>query len=159
MGGCVLASHSGERKNLAKTLAKWIPVPKFDGFLVEMMNWNTLRAALAMAAPPADPNKMANPKAETLKLVGMMVVMGFVMYFIMIRPQRQRQKQLETLLKSIKSGDKVLTASGIVGVVLSVKEKTVTLRSAETKLEVLKSAVSEITERGGESGSSETAKN
>jgi preprotein translocase subunit YajC len=47
----------------------------------------------------------------------------------------------------------VLTASGIVGVVISVKEKTVTLRSGETKLEVLKSTVSEITEKSGDSSS------
>ncbi len=101
--------------------------------------------------PPPDPSKQANPKAQNLQLIGMMVVMGFVMYFIMIRPQRQRQKQLDALLKSIRPGDKVLTSSGIVGVVLSVKEKTVTLRSADTKLEVVKSAVSEVTEKSGES--------
>jgi preprotein translocase subunit YajC len=122
------------------------------------MNWNTFCVWLAMAPPPSDPSKQANPKAETLKLVGMMVIMGFVMYFIMIRPQRQRQKQLEALLKSVRPGDKVLTSSGIVGVVLSVKEKTVTLRSGETKLEVLKSAVSEVTEKGGESAA-ESEKN
>ena len=91
-----------------------------------------------------------------LKMVGMIAIMGFVMYFIVFRPQRQRQKHLETLLKSVKAGDKVLTNSGIVGVVISVKEKTITLRSAETKLEVLKSAVSEITEKSGESSSSES---
>jgi preprotein translocase subunit YajC len=122
------------------------------------MNWNTFGALLAMA-PPAQPGTQPNPKAETLKLVGMMAVMGFVMYFIMIRPQRQRQKQLESLLKSVKPGDKVLTASGIVGVVLSVKEKTVTLRSADTKLEVLKSTVSEVTEKGAESAAAESTKN
>jgi preprotein translocase subunit YajC len=154
-----VASHSGVRKNLAKTLAKSVCVPKFSGSFAEMMNWNTFCALLAMGPQPTDPSKMANPKAETLKLVGMMVMMGFVMYFIMIRPQRQRQKQLETLLKSIKAGDKVLTASGIVGVVLSVKDKTVTLRSADTKLEVLKSAVSEVTEKGGESTSADSSKN
>jgi preprotein translocase subunit YajC len=122
------------------------------------MNWNTFCALLAMA-PPAQPGTQPNPKAETIKLVGMMAVMGFVMYFIMIRPQRQRQKHLESLLKSVKPGDKVLTASGIVGVVLSVKEKTVTLRSADTKLEVLKSTISEVTEKGGESTAAESTKN
>jgi preprotein translocase subunit YajC len=74
----------------------------------------------------------------------------------MIRPQRQRQKQLDALLKSVKPGDKILTSSGIVGVVLSVKERTVTIRSADTKLEVLKSAVSEVTEKAGESAAEPT---
>jgi preprotein translocase subunit YajC len=123
------------------------------------MNWNTFCALLAMGPQPTAPGTQPNPKAEMLKLVGMMVVMGFVMYFIMIRPQRQRQKQLEALLKGLRAGDKVLTSSGIVGVILSVKEKTVTLRTADTKMEVLKSAVSEVTERGGESSSSDSTKN
>jgi preprotein translocase subunit YajC len=122
------------------------------------MNWNTLSALLAMGPQPTSPGTQPNPKAETMKLVAMMLVMGFVMYFIMIRPQRQRQKHLEALLKSVKPGDKVLTSSGIVGVVLTVREKTLTLRSADTKLEVLKSAVSEITEKAGEAAS-ETSKN
>lgn len=119
------------------------------------MNWNTLLALLAMAPPP-QPGTQPNPKAEMLKMVGMIVIMGFVMYFILIRPQRQRQKQLEALVRSIRPGDKVITASGVVGVVLTVKEKTVTLRSADTKLEVLKSAVTEVTEKSGESASSES---
>ena len=116
------------------------------------MNLNTYFALLAMGPAP-QPGQQEDPKAAMLKMVGMMVVMGLVMYFIMIRPQRVRQKQLEALLKSVKPGDKILTASGIVGVVISVKDKTVTLRSGETKLEVLKSAVSEITEKASDSTS------
>jgi preprotein translocase subunit YajC len=90
-----------------------------------------------------------NPQGEMVKIVGMVVIMGFMMYFIMIRPQRQRQKQLDALMKSIKAGDRILTSSGIVGTIIGVKEKTVSIRSADSKLEVLKSTISEITERAG----------
>ena len=113
---------------------------------------------MAMGAQPA-PGTQANPTGEMVKLVGMMAVMGFVMYYVMIRPQRQRQKQLNEMLSSMKPGDKVLTSGGIVAVILTVKEKTLTVRSADTKLEVLKSSVAEITERGGESSSPDTSKN
>ena len=123
------------------------------------MNWNTLWVWLAMAPGPTPPGTVRNEKAELAKMIGLMAVMGFVMYFIMIRPQRQRQKQLQTLLSSIKAGDKVVTSSGIVGVVITVKEKTISLRSADTKMEVLKSAVTEITEKSGESAGSESSKN
>ena len=58
-----------------------------------------------------------------------------------------RAKQQDSLLKNLKSNDRVVTSSGIVGIVISVKEKSVTLRSADSKLEVLKSAVTEITEK------------
>ena len=50
-------------------------------------------------------------------------------------------------MKSIKAGDKVTTSSGIIGIVVTVKDRSVSIRSADTKLEVLKSAISEITER------------
>jgi len=90
-----------------------------------------------------------------LQQVGLLVFMGVVFYFLLIRPQRVRAKQQDSLLKNLKSNDRVVTSSGIVGIVISVKEKSVTLRSADSKLEVLKSAVTEITEKsGGESSSS-----
>jgi preprotein translocase subunit YajC len=70
-----------------------------------------------------------------------------VMYFVMIRPQQKKAKEHEALLKALKVGDKVVTSGGILAVVVSVKDKSVSVRSADTKLEVLKSAVTEITER------------
>ena len=84
----------------------------------------------------------------------MFVLMGVIFYFLLIRPQRTRAKQQEELLKALKSGDKIVTASGIIGVVISVKDKTVSIRSSDAKLEILKSAVSEITERAGDTQSS-----
>ena len=55
------------------------------------------------------------------------------------------------MLKALRAGDKIVTTSGIIGVVLSIKDRSVSLRSADTKLEILKSAVAEVTERSGES--------
>ena len=89
-----------------------------------------------------------------LQQVGLLVFMGVVFYFLLIRPQRVRAKQQDSLLKNLKSNDRVVTSSGIVGIVISVKEKSVTLRSADSKLEVLKSAVTEITEKSGAESSS-----
>jgi preprotein translocase subunit YajC len=83
------------------------------------------------------------------------ILMFVVLYFIMIRPQSKKAKEHAALLKSVKSGDKVVTNGGVVGTVVTVKDKTVSIRSADTKLEVLKSAVTEITERSGEAAASE----
>jgi preprotein translocase subunit YajC len=113
-----------------------------------------INAVLAMGAPP--PGTAQDPRAATLNMIMMFAVMGVVFYFLLIRPQRLRSKQQEALLKSLKSNDRVVTSSGIVGIVISVKDKSVTIRSADAKLEVLKSAVTEITEKGGESTSSNT---
>ena len=77
-----------------------------------------------------------------------MILLVVVFYFILIRPQQQRAKQQARLIASLKSGDKVVTSSGIIGVVTSVKDRTVSLRSADAKMEVTKSSVTEILEGG-----------
>lgn len=109
----------------------------------------TIHELLALSAPP--PGTQANSQGEMVKMLGMFAIMGLIFYFLLIRPQRQRQKQLDSLLKALKTGDKILTSSGIIGVVIGVKDKSVSIRSADTKLEILKSAVSEVTERAGAS--------
>lgn len=77
-----------------------------------------------------------------------MILMVVVFYFILIRPQQKKAKELAEQIKSLKKGDKVLTNGGIIGVVISVREKSATIRSDESKFEILKSSVAEITERG-----------
>jgi preprotein translocase subunit YajC len=92
----------------------------------------------------------------TIKFIGTMAIFMVVMWFLLIAPQRKKTKELEATIKSLKAGDRIITASGIVGVVLSVKEKTMSIRSADTKLEILKTAVAEVTDRGGEAGESKS---
>ncbi len=82
-----------------------------------------------------------------------MVLVVVVFYFLLIRPQQKKAKQQAELLKSIKSGDKVATSSGIIGIVISVKDNTVSLRSADSKLEVTKVSVIEIIPTAGSSAS------
>jgi preprotein translocase subunit YajC len=77
-----------------------------------------------------------------------MVLLVIVFYFILIRPQQKRAKQQAKLIAGLKSGDKVVTSGGIIGVVTSVKDRTVSLRSADAKMEVTKSSVTEILEGG-----------
>jgi preprotein translocase subunit YajC len=73
-----------------------------------------------------------------------------LMVVFMMFSQNKKAKQHAALLATIKSGDKVLTTSGIIGTVVSVreKEKIVTIRSADAKLELTLSSVADITERG-----------
>jgi preprotein translocase subunit YajC len=101
---------------------------------------------LAMGTP-TQPGTQPNPTGQMLQLVGTLAFFVFVMYFLMIRPQQKKAREQADLLKALKPGDKVVTSGGIIGVIVAVKERSVSLRSADTKLEVLKSAVSEITEK------------
>jgi preprotein translocase subunit YajC len=104
-------------------------------------------AAAPAGAPGAQPSPAQQLFGSPVILIVLMVVM---MYFMMIRPQSQQRKRLAHLLETLKSGDKVVTTSGIVGVVVTVKDKTVSLRSADAKMEMTKSSVVEILERGGD---------
>jgi preprotein translocase subunit YajC len=69
------------------------------------------------------------------------------MYFVMIRPQQKRQKQWQQMLGSIKTGDKVTTAGGIRGIILSIKDDAIIIRVApdNLKIEVAKSAIASVT--------------
>jgi preprotein translocase subunit YajC len=96
-------------------------------------------------APPA--GTKPNPTGEMLKMLGFLGFFMVLMYLLMIRPQQRKARDHAALLKTLKPGDKVLTSGGVLGVVVSVKEKTVSIRSADTKLEVVKSAITEVTER------------
>jgi preprotein translocase subunit YajC len=78
----------------------------------------------------------------------MLVLFGVVFYFILIRPQSQQRKKQAALLNALKAGDKVITSSGIVGTVVTVKDNTVSLRSADAKMEVTKASVTQILEGG-----------
>ena len=104
-------------------------------------------AAAPAGAPGAQPTLAQQLLGSPIILIVLMIVM---MYFIMIRPQSQQRKRLAQLIETLKSGDKVVTTSGIVGVVVTVKDKTISLRSADAKMEVTKSSVVEILERGGD---------
>ncbi len=70
-----------------------------------------------------------------------------LMYFVMIRPQQKRQKQWQEMLSKIKTGDRVTTAGGIRGIIVSIKEDSMIIRVApdNIKMEVAKSAIASVT--------------
>ena len=76
-----------------------------------------------------------------------------VFYFLLIRPQQRRQKQLQETIASLKSGDKVITNGGVIGVITMVKETTFLIRSADkTILEVARTAIADIDREGKQAG-------
>ena len=70
-----------------------------------------------------------------------------LMYFVMIRPQQKRQKQWQQMLGSIKAGDKVTTAGGIRGTIMSIKDDSIIMKVAPDgiKMEVAKTAIASVT--------------
>lgn len=93
----------------------------------------------------------AQPAAPTAPagsgLIGLLpIVLIFVIgYYVMIRPQMRRQKDQQRLISALKTGDDVITASGIHGRITNVKETTVIVKVADNvKLEMEKSAVTNV---------------
>lgn len=67
------------------------------------------------------------------------------MWFLMIAPQRKKQKAHETMLKELGTGDEVVTTGGLLGTIVAVKEDRFVVRVADnTKVEVAKSFVSTV---------------
>jgi preprotein translocase subunit YajC len=116
------------------------------------MNLHGLKFLPADLAPT--PQTVPDPRAQMLNTILLFGGIGLMMWLMLFRPQQKRARELETMLKNLRAGDKIVTNSGIVAVVLSLKDKTISIRSSETKLEILKSAVAEVTERSGEASSS-----
>ncbi len=108
------------------------------------MVFNVYGLAWAMAggAPGGAP-----PAGGFALLLPWVLIFG-IFYLLVFRPQRQKQKQLERQIRDLKKEDSVVTNGGIIGDVVGLKEKSVMLRVAgNTKIEVLRSAISNVTRK------------
>jgi preprotein translocase subunit YajC len=108
-----------------------------------------LNAALAFAdtaaAPAATAATTTAAQPSTLGMVLPFVLMFGVFYFLMIRPQQKKMKDLETLMGSLQKGEEVITQSGIFGKVHGIAEKFVTLEvDQDVKIKVLKSTIATV---------------
>ncbi len=107
--------------------------------------------ATVVAMAPAPPGQEADPRAQMLQMLGMFVILGAMFYFLMIRPQQKQRKEHDALMKNLKSGDRILTSGGILGIVTNVKEKTLMVKIADNvKIEITRSAVTTVLSKGDE---------
>ena len=104
-----------------------------------------LHVLLAQATAPAAP--AGNPLLQLAPLV----LMFAAMYFLLIAPQRKKQKAHEKMLTELQAGDEVVTAGGIYGVITSVKDDRFVVRIGDNnaKVEVGKSFVSALVKKSG----------
>ena len=90
-----------------------------------------------------------SPLYQVLSLVIPFALLAVVFYFFIMRPQKKQQRETQQMRDSIARGDTVVTAGGIVGVVITVKDDMVLLESSgdKTKIQVQKWAISSILEK------------
>src|SRR5437762_6581527 len=96
--------------------------------------------ALFFAQTQASPS----PGAGVLSVLPFVLIL-VIMYYVMLRPQMRRQKEQTRLVSALKTGDRVVTSSGIHGLISNVKETTVIVKVADNvKIEMEKTAVTNV---------------
>ncbi|MFM2293820.1 MAG: hypothetical protein RLZZ350_233 [Verrucomicrobiota bacterium] len=110
---------------------------------------NLLNHGQLLFAQAAAPGAQMDTNA-IIKMVGFYAIVLGGFYFVFMRPQQQRAKEQARQLEALKVGDKVTTSSGIMGVVVSLRDNSVVLRSEDSKFELIKSAITAVAPREGE---------
>lgn len=86
----------------------------------------------------------AAPQNPLLSMLPLFLLMA-AMYFLLIAPQRKKQKQHDAMVKELKSGDEIVTSGGIFGTIVSVKDDRFVIRVVDdTKFEIGKTFVSAL---------------
>ncbi|MDE2402914.1 MAG: preprotein translocase subunit YajC [Burkholderiales bacterium] len=100
--------------------------------------------AYAQAAAPA-----ASGPAGLFNSMLLPIVMIVVLYFVMIRPQMKRQKEVKALLENLVKGDEVVTQGGVIGKITKLGDTFISLEvAAGTELQVQRSAVIQVLPKG-----------
>ena len=84
-------------------------------------------AAGNAAADGAAAVEQVNPVAALVTTFLPMVLIFVVFYFMLIRPQRKKDKQVKEMLNNLKHGDRITTIGGIYGTITGIKDDTITL--------------------------------
>lgn len=104
------------------------------GFLVAVLS-------LTSCIPTTDGGGTEGQNSVWTMVIFIVVLFG-LMYLVMIRPQRKRQKEHQQLVEELKRGDKVMTAGGIYGTIESVAEDSIVLKvESGTTIRVAKGSV------------------
>lgn len=111
-------------------------------FLLGSLQPEATDAVANGAAQAAEGASNSGGGPSALPQMALLGVMFVVMYFLMIRPQQKRQKEVDAMLKSLSRGDKVRTSGGIRGEIVDMTESDVTLLIADkVKINVLRTHV------------------
>jgi preprotein translocase subunit YajC len=109
--------------------------------------WTTALPVVAAAEKSAPPKR---PQTMFPSLI-FILVMFFILYFLMIRPQRKRQRERLDMLGALRKGDRVITRGGIHGLITLVRDHDVVLKVDDNvKLTVSKAGIARLVSPEGE---------
>lgn len=105
---------------------------------------NNMSSFLLMMPPSQGGEGGASSMIPTLVMFAAIIL---IFYFLMIRPQKKRQQEHQKMLDAITPGTKVITSSGIHGIVDTVSEKTVVIKVDTIKMKLEKAAIVTVGEK------------
>ena len=108
-------------------------------FIYKLLNIATAVAEEAGAADPAAVEELSGA-AAIVSIIGSllpMILIFVVFYFLMIRPQRKKDKQVKEMLNNLKKDDRVCTIGGIYGTIMNIKDDTITLAVGKDNLSMV----------------------
>ncbi len=117
---------------------------------MQSMNFinNVYAQTSATTSTPAAAPAGAQPQMPAQSFMSMIMLFGpmfVVIYFFIIRPQNKKMKEHQSLINQIKSGDEIITSSGILGKVTGVTEKVLTVEVADgVRIKMLKSQAAQV---------------
>lgn len=100
----------------------------------------------------------SNPLVTTIL---MYAAIGGIFYFILLRPQQKQRKEHDAMLRSLRRGDEIVTAGGLVGEVVFIAQQTkdgeavasmddrVTMKSGDTRLIVERGRIAKVSRKSG----------
>ena len=103
-------------------------------------------------------NSGATSSWTTFAPIIYLVIIGLVFYFVILRPQKKQQKQMDAMISAIEIGDSVLTTSGFYGVVIDVMDEVIIVEFGSNKncrIPMKKTAITEVEKPGSGEGKSE----
>ena len=87
-----------------------------------------------------------------------MALIAAIIYFFLFRPRMQQEKRQRERLSQLKRGDEIVTAGGIIGEVVHLKDDRVTVKSGESRLVIQRDRIAEVRSPGGTAESSQISK-
>lgn len=86
------------------------------------------------------------PAGSPVFTIGYLVLMVAIFYFLLIRPQKKRQRQMQNMLDALQKGDEIVTIGGIMGKVFDIRQDCVIIITSadDTKMKFEKSAISKV---------------
>ncbi len=108
---------------------------------------------LTLYAPPGEaapaPTDTAPGAGGFSGIIIWLLIMVALFYFMIIMPQRRRSRQFNEMMSRLKEGDRIVTAGGIVGKVITIKGDSIRIRSGNnTELDVTRRSIAAIVGKG-----------